>query len=156
MWRLCVPNFVTVPLLINLLKCLISFHYTKFIKHVTCSVEVKIAFCEGGIDDIRSDKKAEAYIAVQLFNGFSHNICLSGELKPQIPVIITSHSTFCSSERNKPHCWHAQYALDTMHLPPSLNGMHEIYGRTHPHPQDHQLCHLGHSMIWCCFCTNIH
>ena len=108
MSRLCVPNFVTVPLLINFLKCLIIYK--------TCSVEVKIAFYEGGINDIRSDKKAEAYIGVQLYNGFSHNIwtCLSGELKPQIPVVITSHSTFCSIERNKPHCWHAQYALDTM------------------------------------------
>ena len=71
-----------------------------------------------GIDDIRSAKKAES-IAVQFFNGFSYNMCtcLSGELKPQTSVIITSHSTFCSSERYKPHCWHAQYMLDTMHHP---------------------------------------
>ena len=55
------------------------------------------------IDDIHSAKKAES-ITVQFFNGFSHNTCLSGELKPQTSVIITSNYTFCSGER---YCWRA-------------------------------------------------
>ena len=51
-----------------------------------------------GIDDIRSEKKAET-VAVQFFNGFSHNTCSTGELKPHTSVIITSNSAFSNSER---------------------------------------------------------
>jgi hypothetical protein len=51
-----------------------------------------------GIDDIRSAKKAKS-IAVQFFNGSSHNTCQSGELKPHTSVVITSNATFCDSER---------------------------------------------------------
>ena len=53
-----------------------------------------------GIDDIRSAKKAET-IAVQFFNGFAHNTCQSGQLKPSTSVIITSNSTFSDSRRSQ-------------------------------------------------------
>ena len=51
-----------------------------------------------GIDDIKSAKKLET-VAVQFFNGFSHNTVSKGCQKPRTSLLVTSNQPFVESER---------------------------------------------------------